>query len=70
MHSGRLVLRVTDDGRTRTDPAPGGSGGFGLVGMAGAVDALGGHLEAGPAAEGGWRVQASLPLGRPSARSS
>jgi signal transduction histidine kinase len=59
---GRLMVRVTDDGRTVPAPARGGSGGFGLVGMAERADALGGHLDAGPAPEGGWQVTARLPL--------
>ncbi|MEU2923714.1 histidine kinase [Streptomyces sp. NPDC007251] len=63
----RLELRVTDDGRPRTGPARGGSGGFGLVGMTERAEALGGHLRAGPAPEGGWHISAWLPL-RPSRR--
>lgn len=52
----RLV--VTDDGRAST-----GSGdGFGIAGMTERATLLGGHLEAGPSGEGGWRVTATLPL--------
>jgi signal transduction histidine kinase len=58
----RLMVRITDDGRVRAATARGGSGGFGLVGMAERADALGGHLKAGPAPEGGWQVDAWLPL--------
>jgi signal transduction histidine kinase len=57
--SDALDVEVTDDGRPTslaTDP------GFGLRGMAERTTALGGRLEAGPRAEGGWRVHAVLPL--------
>jgi signal transduction histidine kinase len=37
-------------------------GGFGLVGMAERVEALGGRLFAGPHPEGGWHVVAEFPL--------
>jgi signal transduction histidine kinase len=52
-------LTVDDDGR-------GGAGGmatsgFGLVGMAERAKLLGGVLEAGPRADGGWTVRAALP---------
>jgi signal transduction histidine kinase len=58
---GRNVLRleVEDDGVGRegsTDP------GFGIVGMRERATGLGGALEAGPLAEGGFRVCATLPL--------
>jgi signal transduction histidine kinase len=57
--SGALEVEVTDNGTgasVHTDP------GFGLRGMGERVAALGGRLEAGPRAEGGWRVHALLPL--------
>ena len=38
-------------------------GGLGLRGMAERAAALGGRLDVGPRAEGGWRVHAVLPLG-------
>ncbi|MEI2766597.1 MAG: histidine kinase [Dermatophilaceae bacterium] len=53
-------LRVTDDGLTQA-----GSGvqpGFGLTGMAERAQLLGGSLSAGPAAHGGWVVEAVLPV--------
>lgn len=37
-------------------------GGFGLVGMAERVEALGGRLYAGPSPEGAWEVVAEFPL--------
>ncbi|MFD9242476.1 sensor histidine kinase [Streptomyces sp. NPDC059556] len=57
--SGRLRLRVTDDGQT--DPGRSVNHGFGLVGMTERVQLLGGTLRAGPAPEGGWTVDAELP---------
>ncbi|MGC0312815.1 signal transduction histidine kinase [Kitasatospora acidiphila] len=55
---------------TVTDDAPPGHprhrhrqpGGFGLIGMAERVEALGGRLTAGPRPGGGWSVLASLPV--------
>jgi signal transduction histidine kinase len=58
-------LTVRDDGHT----APSGadwSAGYGLVGMTERATLLGGTLEAGPSADGGWTVTAVLPRnGRP-----
>lgn len=58
--SGRLRLRVIDDGQI----APGRptTHGFGLMGMTERVQLLGGTLRAGPAPEGGWAVDAELPM--------
>jgi signal transduction histidine kinase len=53
-------LRVSDDGRTEPGPAP--EPGFGLLGMAERAQLLGGSLSAGPAPEGGWVVEAVLPV--------
>ncbi|WNM38009.1 histidine kinase [Micromonospora halotolerans] len=55
-----LLIRVEDDGRTTSDtpPAPG----VGLLGMRERVTALGGHLTAAPRREGGFTVQAELPV--------
>jgi signal transduction histidine kinase len=55
-----INLRVTDDGRGRH----GGRAGFGLRGLTERVTALGGSIKAGPRAEGGWIVEASLPVER------
>ena len=56
-----LDIDVVDDGRpgpTLAAPGPG----FGLVGMRERAASLGGSLEAGPTAHGGFRVHARLPL--------
>ena len=55
----RLTIVVADDGAG--SGAPGGAG-AGVRGMRERAAALGGTLDAGPAAEGGWRVEAALPL--------
>lgn len=54
----------------RNGPAPGGppealpSHGQGIAGMRERARALGGHVTAGPAEDGGWRLAASLPFPR------
>ncbi|WP_395575735.1 sensor histidine kinase [Streptomyces sp. BK79] len=60
-----LALRVDDDGRARPDTAP--EPGIGLLGMRERITALGGHLRAAPRSEGGFTVQAELPVERASA---
>jgi signal transduction histidine kinase len=55
-----LVLEVRDDGR---GSANGTGGGSGLIGMRERVALLGGTLEAGALAAGGYRVAASIPAG-------
>jgi signal transduction histidine kinase len=55
-----LVVLVEDDGRGR-EAAPDGDG-HGLVGMRERAAAVGGTLDTGPAAGGGFRVIAQLPL--------
>jgi signal transduction histidine kinase len=56
-----LEVDVRDDGRrTPTDDGRG----HGLGGMRERAAQFGGSLDAGPAAGGGWRVQARLPLTR------
>ncbi|MFF2652599.1 sensor histidine kinase [Streptomyces sp. NPDC058045] len=57
---GEVRLRVDDDGPA-TGQEAGGSGN-GLAGMRERAAALGGTIEAGPRADGGFRVSAALPL--------
>ncbi len=57
---GWLVVEVTDDGSAAT-VLPGA--GHGIVGMRERALLLGGQLEAGPGAGGGFRVCARLPVG-------
>jgi len=59
-NSDALVVEITDDGRADASAA---DAGLGLRGMAERAAALGGRVDAGPRAEGGWRVHATLPLG-------
>ncbi|MGX5209703.1 sensor histidine kinase [Streptomyces violaceus] len=56
---GALHLSVSDDG---TGPAPGGTPGFGLVGMRERARSVNGTLDAGPRPGGGFEVAAVLPL--------
>jgi signal transduction histidine kinase len=54
-----LVVQVDDDGeQQRSTFIPG----TGITGMTERATALGGHLQAGPKLEGGFRVRARLPL--------
>jgi signal transduction histidine kinase len=53
-------IEVRDNGRGATQP--GRSDGHGLTGMRERVAALDGRLDAGPVAEGGWRVAAWVPV--------
>ncbi|RFS84198.1 sensor histidine kinase [Actinomadura spongiicola] len=59
-----LAIRVDDDGTATPGSAP--VPGVGLLGMRERVTALGGRLRAEPRDEGGFTVQAELPVGRPS----
>jgi signal transduction histidine kinase len=66
----RVRLVLTDDaleievrdrgGRTPSSLARTGAG-LGLSGMRERIESLGGRLDAGPCAEGGWRIDARLP---------
>ncbi|MGW1105902.1 histidine kinase [Streptomyces sp. NPDC002540] len=58
--SDALAIRIDDDGRATQDTAP--TPGVGLLGMRERVTALGGRLRAEPRGEGGFTVQAELPV--------
>jgi signal transduction histidine kinase len=58
---GALTIDVDDDGAAPVAGAPAGAG-RGLIGMRERVALFGGELRAGPRAEGGFAVQARLPL--------
>ncbi len=55
-----LMVRVADDGATMGPPR--GAAGFGLVGLTERLAALGGRIQAGAGPDGGWIVDAALPL--------
>ncbi|MFC8616048.1 sensor histidine kinase [Micromonospora purpureochromogenes] len=55
-----LAIQVDDDGKATPDSAP--LPGVGLLGMRERVTALGGRLRAEPRSEGGFTVQAELPV--------
>lgn len=57
-----ILIQVEDDGRGMDDVEAPAGGGNGLLGMRERATALGGELEAGPLAGGGFRVLARLPL--------
>jgi len=61
---GALDIRVDDDGTATPDAAP--VPGVGLLGMRERVAALGGRLRAEPRGEGGFTVEAELPVDRTS----
>lgn len=58
-----LIIEVRDAGGTTQGQV---GAGYGLAGMRERVAGCGGDLTSGPAAEGGYRVRAVLPLGEPS----
>jgi signal transduction histidine kinase len=57
-----LTIAISDDGTRPAEPSTGA--GAGVRGMRERAEALGGSLEAGARPEGGWRVEATLPLRR------
>jgi signal transduction histidine kinase len=57
-----LTVQVDDDGRGPSPHRAAAGSGNGIVGMRERVAALGGDLQAGPRAGGGFRVRARLPL--------
>ncbi|MEV0203044.1 histidine kinase [Nonomuraea sp. NPDC050691] len=56
------VLRISNFGSAADPRLARLGGGFGLVGMAERVEALGGRLYAGPTPQGAWEVVAEFPL--------
>ena len=69
-HPGFFQLEVTDDdtarsadGTARSADGTAASTGMGLASMRERVEALGGTFRAGPCADGGWRVFATVPKG-------
>jgi signal transduction histidine kinase len=58
-----LTIAVADDGAGRPATTTTGAG-TGVRGMRERAEALGGTLHAGPGEQGGWRVEATLPLAR------
>jgi signal transduction histidine kinase len=61
-HERVVVLRVRNFGAGSDPRVSRLGGGFGLVGMAERVEALGGRLYAGPSQQGAWEVVAEFPL--------
>ena len=57
-----LRIEVRDDGGNGRKPRRGQAGGHGLIGMRERVGLHGGHLSAGPRADGGFEVLATFPL--------
>jgi signal transduction histidine kinase len=57
-----VVIEIEDDGHSVKEPGSPADVGNGLLGMRERAAALGGELEAGPLATGGFRVYARLPL--------
>jgi signal transduction histidine kinase len=57
----RLRIAVLDPGPARRDSTVTPAG-FGIAGMTGRAQAVGGELSAGPGGSGGFEVRASLPL--------
>jgi signal transduction histidine kinase len=59
-----VEVEVTDDGHGRRERAAAQAhDGHGITGMRERAAAVGGSLDAGPLAGGGFRVHASLPTG-------
>jgi signal transduction histidine kinase len=58
-----VALAITDDGRARVGDDT-SSGGHGIAGMRERAAALGGQLQAGPRSQGGFSVEARLPVHR------
>jgi len=59
---GDLLVEIVDDGAPAVAFGDGDGAGAGLAGMRERAAALGGTLEAGPRARGGFAVRARLPM--------
>jgi signal transduction histidine kinase len=57
-----LLVRVANDGPPPRTAMPLDRPGYGLVGLTERVRAVGGRITAGPGIDGGWVVDAALPL--------
>jgi signal transduction histidine kinase len=57
-----LLVRVANDGAPPRAAAQREAPGYGLVGLTERVRAVGGRITAGPGIDGGWVVDAALPL--------
>jgi signal transduction histidine kinase len=57
-----LLVRVADDGAPPKAAVPRERAGYGLVGLTERVRAVGGRITAGPGIDGGWVVDAALPV--------
>ncbi|MFJ4601066.1 sensor histidine kinase [Streptomyces griseoluteus] len=55
------LVEVTNPPRTGPTAVPPVPSGFGLIGLRERVEALGGHLNAGPGGAGTWRLAARIP---------
>ncbi|MFB7999979.1 sensor histidine kinase [Streptomyces sp. NPDC056002] len=55
------LIEVTNPPGTSTCGVPAVPSGFGLIGLRERVEALGGHLNAGPGGAGTWRLAARIP---------
>jgi signal transduction histidine kinase len=58
-----LLVRIADDGQPPKASGPLERRGFGIMGLEERVRALGGRIQAGPGIDGGWIVDAALPIG-------
>ncbi len=58
---GGVLVKITDDGRSQRMSQKSHGSGHGITGMRERVSLLGGELQAGPRAEGGYQVMALLP---------
>ena len=57
-----LLVRVANDGAPPRAATPRERPGYGLVGLTERVKAVGGRITAGPGIDGGWVVDAALPV--------